>query len=265
MDLREQRQERINLDCLVERLELHPVRDAAEIGTIRSLWRTGVQHRANSIVATEATPRLITSGWAAWCRRIDGGRKVIFLFLLPGDVITSAIATEAGDYGVTALTRLRTVDAGDLVRADARGDWLAPKACALIDGAETDYRLYLLDHLSWLADGGGIRNMARLLLELHGRLSAIGRCRDNRIEIAVGQRILAQALALSVVQVNKILGQLRAGSVLSSVRGSIRIEDMIALRQLAIRDAAPNRRAPSANTYTADCVVGAAKADSREA
>lgn len=251
MDLREQRLERGNLDCLIERLNLQPGSDAAEIGTIRSLWRTGVQHRANSIIATGTVPRLITSGWAAWCRRVDGDRKVIFLFLLPGDVIMPAIAPDGGDYGVAALTRLRTVDASDLVRADPGGGWLAPRAKALIGDAESDYRMYLLDHLSWLADGGGTRNLARLLLELHGRITATGRCDDDRIEIPVGQRILAQALALSAVQVNKILGHLRAGAVLSSVRGSIRIDDMAALRAVA---SSGSRSGPGPSRFAAPSI-----------
>jgi len=269
MDLREQRRERSNLDCLIERLELEPTRDAAEIGTIRSLWRTGAQHRFNTEIATWPTPRLITSGWAAWCRRTDAGRKVIFLFLMPGDVITPAIASGVDGYGVVALTPLRTVDAGELLRGDTGGTCLAPHARAMIESADGDYRTYLLDHLTWLGDGGGTRNLARLLLELHARLNATGRCIDDRMEIPVGQRILAQALALSAVQVNKILGQLRARSILSSVRGSIRIDDIAALRRCASAAAKPGAVAgghgnpawqqPALNSWQSDWLsVGAA-------
>jgi len=96
------------------------------------------------------------------------------------------------------------------------------------------------------------------LLELHGRLSATGRCDDDRMEIPVGQRILAQALALSAVQVNKVFSHLRAASVLSSARGSIRIEDMAALQYLAGHDArSGTARSQSANPHAAAPSVGA--------
>jgi hypothetical protein len=226
VNVREQRLERPHLDCVLHRLKLEHGRDPAEAATIRGLWRTAEQHVSGAVVRL-AAPRIITSGWAAWCRTTSDQRRVIFLFLMPGDVITPAIGGGSNGCDLIAVTRLCSVDATDL-SADA-----APAARGWIDGADHDYRARLLDHLAWLNEGSALRNLARLLLELHDRVHATGRCVEGRFDLPIGQRVLAQALGLSVVQVNKVLQQLRDAGLLSAERGWLRIEDGPALRDLA--------------------------------
>lgn len=250
MNVREQRLERAHLDCVLRRLNFHSDRDAAEAAAIRGLWRSTEQHASNAIVRL-ATPRIITSGWAAWCRTASDQRRVIFLFLMPGDVITPAIGGGSNACDVVAVSRLCSVDASELVAATA------PTARAWIDGADHDYRARLLDHLAWLNDGSALRNLARLILELHDRAHANGRCADGRFDLPIGQRVLAQALGLSVVQVNKVLHELRVAELVSAERGWLRVEDEPALRNVAEGAAKPHRRPVKtvpATTYQAALV-----------
>jgi hypothetical protein len=250
VNVREQRMERPHLDCVLHRLKLGETRDAAEVATIRGLWRTAEQ-RVSGTVVRAAAPRIITSGWAAWCRTTSDQRRVIFLFLMPGDVITPAIGGGSADCDLIAVTRLCSVDATELsVTADA-----APTARAWIDGADHDYRARLLDHLAWLNEGSAVRNLARLLLELHDRVHATGRCADGRFDLPIGQRVLAQALGLSVVQVNKVLQQLRDAGLVSAERGWLRIEDGHALRDLAHGSGKTRHRQPATAPIYAEAIA----------
>jgi hypothetical protein len=226
VNVRDQRLERPHLDCVLHRLKLENTRDAAESATVRGLWRSAEQHVSGTVVRLSA-PRIITSGWAAWCRTTSDQRRVIFLFLLPGDALTPAIGGGGNDCDLIAVTRLCSVDATTLT-AEA-----APAARAWIDAADHDYRARLLDHLAWLNDGSALRNLARLLLELHDRADTTGRCVAGRFDMPIGQRVLAQALGLSAVQVNKMMQQLRDANLVSAERGWLRIDDEPTLRDLA--------------------------------
>ena len=226
MNVRDQRLERPHLDCVLHRLKLDSARDAGESATVRGLWRSAEQHVSGTVVRLSA-PRIITSGWAAWCRTTSDQRRVIFLFLLPGDALTPAIGGGGNDCDLIAVTRLCSVDATTLT-ADA-----APAARAWIDAADHEYRARLLDHLAWLNDGSALRNLARLLLELRDRVDATGRCVAGRFDMPIGQRVLAQALGLSAVQVNKMMQQLRDANLVSAGRGWLCIDDEPALRDLA--------------------------------
>jgi hypothetical protein len=245
VNVRDQRQERPHLDCVLRRLKLG-ADDAGEIAAIRGLWRTAEQHRSATTVRLTG-PRIITSGWAAWCRTTSDQRRVIFLFLMPGDVITPAVGGGSNDCDLIAVTRLCSVDAAGLT---AVGPYPAPTARAWIDNADQDYRSRLLDHLAWLNDGSALRNLARLVLELHDRSHDSGRCVDGRFDLPIGQRVLAQALGLSAVQVNKVLQQLREAGMVSAERGWLRIDDAPALRSLA--DGVTKTRKRPVNTLPGD-------------
>ncbi|WP_242151583.1 Crp/Fnr family transcriptional regulator [Sphingomonas sp. BAUL-RG-20F-R05-02] len=249
MNVREQRLERPNLDCILHRLKLDTARDAGESTTIRGLWRSAEHHVSGSVVRLTA-PRIITSGWAAWCRTTSDQRRVIFLFLLPGDVLTPAIGGGGNDCDLIAMTRLCSVDATTLT-ADA-----APIAHAWINAADHEYRARLLDHLAWLNDGSALRNLARLLLELRDRVDATGRCVAGRFDMPIGQRVLAQALGLSAVQVNKMMQQLRDASLVSAERGWLCIDDEPALRDLAHGSVKSHQR-PRSATPSAMCAATA--------
>jgi CRP-like cAMP-binding protein len=51
--------------------------------------------------------------------------------------------------------------------------------------------------------------MAHLLLELHARLTEIGEARGDSFNLPVKQEVLADALGLSLVHVNRTLQQMR--------------------------------------------------------
>lgn len=145
---------------------------------------------------------MISSGWAGWLRYADDGRKLIFLFLMPGDFIGPGLF-EPGCCELVSLSPLRTVDASPLYDVDA-GDL---KTAAIIAESSRYYRLLLFDHLTRLTSGCTTRSMANLLTEFHARSIEAGMCDNGRFSLPIGQRVLGRALGRSTVQINKIINQ----------------------------------------------------------
>ena len=61
--------------------------------------------------------------------------------------------------------------------------------------------------------------MAHLLLELHGRLAEIGEARGESFHLPIKQEVLADALGLSLVHVNRTLQQMRRDGLID-MRGA---------------------------------------------
>lgn len=226
MHLREQRAEQPNLERLVCRLPAGGTDVDSEKAAIRSLWRTASHAPANTVIVDTGEPRLITSGWAGWLRYGHGGRRQIFLFLMPGDFIVPGLF-QPGSCDLVSLTPLRTVSATSLVQSPAS------RAAAMISDSGRYYRLLLLDHLTRLTAGCTSRSVAHLLTEFHARSVRSGACIDGRFSLPIGQRVLASALGRSTVQINKIMGQLDDQGLLKVGYDWIELRDPEKLRAKA--------------------------------
>jgi CRP-like cAMP-binding protein len=226
MHIREQRAEKPNLERLVCRMLAGGGDVDSEKAAIRSLWRTATHSPANTIIIHTGEPLLITSGWAGWMRYGHGGRRQIFLFLMPGDFIVPGLfQLECCD--LVSLTPLRTVSATSLVQSPAT------QAAAMISDSVRYYRLLLLDHLTRLTAGCTSRSVAHLLTEFHARSVRSGACIDGRFSLPIGQRVLASALGRSTVQVNKIMSRLHDQGLLEVGYDWIQLRDPEKLRAMA--------------------------------
>ena len=228
MQLHEQRAERTNLEHFVTRLRRLSTVGSTEEAAIRGLWRTARHVPASSIIDANEGIRLITRGWAAWLRYSDDGRRLIFLYLLPGDfIIPGLFHLQCCD--LVSLTPLRTVDANSLL--PTKGDH-APRSAAIIAESGSYYRLLLLDHLTRLTIGCTTRSVAHLLVELHARSTRSGACEGDRFSFPIGQRVLARSLGRSTVQVNKVIKQFQTEGMLSVGFDWIEMHDVERLRAL---------------------------------
>ena len=75
--------------------------------------------------------------------------------------------------------------------------------------------------------------MVHLILELHGRLQAIDMVDGDSFSVPLTQEILADALGLSVVHINRTLQQVRRDKLLEMRGGRIIIHQLDAMRRVA--------------------------------
>jgi CRP-like cAMP-binding protein len=152
-------------------------------------------------------PRFILSGWACRQRVLSDGRRQIFGFLLPGDSI--GLRRRAGPElcAIASVTSLELADAEPVREAAQSGR--APGLVRALSSIEPMEQGLLLDHVVRLGRQTAYERVAHFLLELQQRLEVVGLGDSQRFPLPLTQEILADALGLSIVHVNRTLQQLR--------------------------------------------------------
>ena len=228
MHILHQRAERANLQHLIARTTFDEPLTGAEEAAIQGLWRTAEHHPANSKIQTGDQTRLITSGWAGWLRCAADGRRLIFLFLMPGDYIIPGLFN-VPDCNLICLTPVRTVNASLLAESGAT---TTPQSSAMIDRSGVRYRHLLLDHMTRLMMGSTTNSIALLLGEFHERSLRSGACVDGRFSLPIGQRMLAAALGRSTVQVNKVISKFQTDGLIRVGYDWLEVVDPAGLQSL---------------------------------
>ena len=229
MHILQQRAERSNLQQLTDRANFGQLLSSTEEAAIHGLWRSAQHHRSNSKIEAGAGIRLITSGWAGWLRCADDGRRLIFLFLMPGDYIVPALFN-VHDCDLVCLTSVRTVDASPLAES---GSTVTPHSAAMINRSGLRYRHLLLDHLTRVMIGSTTSSVALLLIELHDRSVRSGACVSGRFSLPIGQRMLAASLGRSTVQVNKVLSKFQTDGLIRVGYDWLEVVDPTGLQSLS--------------------------------
>jgi CRP-like cAMP-binding protein len=197
------------IDPILRRLKSLAVFTEPELELVRGLGERRERHSAGEQVVTEGAsgirPRFIVSGWACRQRLMPDGRRQIFTLLLPGDFI--GFGERPSLAGVVSLTALETTDASLVQDAARRGT--APGFARAIGAAALQEDALLLDHAVRLGRLTAFERLAHFLLELAHRLEVVGLGDRQRFPLPLTQEILADALGLSIVHVNRTLQQLR--------------------------------------------------------
>ena len=161
--------------------------------------------------------KAIVSGWAARMRMLADGRRQIFGFLVPGDIV--GLRPRPTLCAVTALTHVETVDVTPL-RALVENRIAIAEACA--SSADMEDAL-LLNHIVRLGRLTSGQRVVHLLLELAERLE-MARLKDSdHFRMPLTQEMLAEALGFSLVHANRTIQQLRLDQMIRLGGGMVTI------------------------------------------
>jgi CRP-like cAMP-binding protein len=187
----------------------------------------------------------IREGWAfAYKILPDGGRQVVD-FLLPGDVVGFA-----GLFSNIAAQSCETITEAELVevpyaavrRAGGQSSELMEAFLALTS-RERDK---LVEHLLDLGRRDSLARVAHLLLELDYRLQSVGRGSPTGFACPISQYLLADALGLTAIHVNRVLRKLRVVGLLTFRFGHVTFHDLDRLIEMTGFDPAyVERSSPS--------------------
>jgi CRP-like cAMP-binding protein len=202
---------------------------------LRSL-RNRKEHGADAVLAddgvrTHGVPRFQLSGWACRQSILSDGRRQIFCFLIPGDII-SATSKSLSLTSIVALTPGVTAEVLISEVANPR-DASGSIYSKLIDAAEQETQELLHDQIVRLGRMNGLAAMAHLLLELQRRLSRVGLASGQTFPMPLRQEALADALGMSAVHVNRTLQQLRHNKLINCSGREVTILDAGRLTELA--------------------------------
>ena len=215
-------------DLLLRRLSQFAELSEEEIAILESLPANTEELAAGTELVHEGTlldtPRVLMAGWACRFRMLPDGRRQIFEFVLPGDMYGLCLRPLAIALSSTiALTPVVIADAAPLahaIRQEADTHRGLTRACYSTASLE---EAHLLNQLMRVGRQTAYERTAHFILEIHERLAAVGLAGDATVTIPLTQEIMADALGLSVVHLNRTLQQLRRDQLIEFKSGLVRL------------------------------------------
>lgn len=177
-----------------------------------------VRHVFLTIGRPIAEPMLLMQGWAARVRILPDGRRQFMSFYLPGDLIgTAHHAMPIASATVVALTECTVC----IAPPAPAGSGLA-QAYAVAEALD---EAYLLGHVVQLGRLNAQERISDFLLEIYERLSLAGLTVGGSFEMPLTQEMLADALGLTPVHVNRMIQQARRDGELMWKSGRVLLRD----------------------------------------
>lgn len=175
---------------------------------------------------------VVLEGWAIRYKVLPAGTRQIMAFMMPGDAcdLHNAMLAEM-DHSIETVTRAsvatisrQTMD--ELMSAHpavARAMYIAQ----LVD--ESTLRAWIVS----LGRRSSTERAAHLLLELYVRAVKVGLIVGGDMELPLTQTVIADALGMTPVHINRVLQALRKSGAVELRRGHLRIPDPAGLTRLS--------------------------------
>ena len=174
---------------------------------------------------------LMIKGWACWDQVLDDGTRQITAFMIPGDFCDTHITLLAEmDHDINTLTEAQVAYIPRDVMIELTNRPAIAKAmwwASLVD--EAVLRAWIVN----LGRRHALERIAHLICELHARLVNVGMGGSDRFELPLTRTVLAVALGLTNVHVNRVLRTLREDGLVMSDNDRVVVVDITALQELA--------------------------------
>ena len=175
---------------------------------------------------------VLHAGWACSYKDLSNGKRQIISFPIAGDCVgLRSVLLRTADHSFSALTDavVSSVDGAQVLQSINEFPRLGT---ALLWAASRDEAM-VVEHLVNLGRRSAIERTAHFFMELAERLSLIGVVAQAEFSCPLTQFVLADALGLTAIHVNRVLRQLRELGLLTMRKDSVQIHDFNRLRNLA--------------------------------
>ncbi|MDN4633793.1 Crp/Fnr family transcriptional regulator [Sphingomonas sp. PsM26] len=208
-------------------------RDVAALEVVTSRPRRYAARKDLIREGDETGPMLVVlEGWLCRYKILPNGSRQIMAFMMPGDACDLHIKLLAAmDHSIQAV-------APSLVATVSRTEMQS-----MMDEhpniARAMYTAQLVDEgimRAWIVSMGrrsSAERVAHLICELYLRARNIGLTHDGDFSLPMSQVILADALGMTPVHINRVLKELRLAGAMALKRGSVTIIDPVKLVQIA--------------------------------
>jgi CRP-like cAMP-binding protein len=175
---------------------------------------------------------ILVSGWAVAYKILEDGQRQIIDFLIPGDFIgLRGMVSHLSDHSVEPVTDIEVTEVlvADFMTALAD----TPRLAIAVFWATSRDEAMVVEHLSNIGRRDAAVRVAHFLLELGARLALIGLGSKAGYACPLTQYLLADALGLSSVHVNRVLRQLRDKGMVTFRDGFVTFDDYGRLTEFA--------------------------------
>jgi CRP-like cAMP-binding protein len=175
---------------------------------------------------------VVLEGWICRYKILPNGGRQIMAFLMPGDACDLHIKLLAEmDHSIQAITPARVAT----VTRDAMQTMMDDHP----NIARAMYTAQLVDEgimRAWIVSMGrrtSTERVAHLICELYLRARSIGLTHGDEFALPLSQLVLADALGMTSVHINRVLKVLRLSGAMALSRGSVTIMDPAKLVNIA--------------------------------
>jgi len=167
---------------------------------------------------------LLHEGWVCSYKLLQDGRRQTIDIQIPGDFLgLRSVLLRTSDHSFVTLTdvevsRIRTQTIWETFRS-------APNlALALLWAASRDEAI-VVEHLVSIGRRDPFSRTAHFLLELGARMKLVGYGTASGYECPLSQSVLADALGITAIHLNRVLRQLREANLLVFRKGRVTFLD----------------------------------------
>ncbi len=175
---------------------------------------------------------VLQAGWACSYKDLPSGGRQIISFPIAGDCVgLRSVLLRTADHSFEALTNsvVSPVDGSRMLQTFSEFPRLGT---AILWAASRDEAM-VVEHLVSIGRRNAIERTAHFFMELAERLNLIGLATEAEFACPLSQYVLADALGLSAIHINRVLRQLRERELLTVRQGKVTIHDLNGLRKLS--------------------------------
>lgn len=175
---------------------------------------------------------ILQSGWGCSFKLLPNGTRQIITFAIPGDCVgLRSVLLRTADHSFSALTDavVSRVAVSQMMSTFAE----FPHLGAAILWATSRDEAVVVEHLASLGRRDALERTAHFFLELQDRLRLVGLATNSEFACPLSQYLLADALGLSAIHVNRVLRQLRERELLTFHDHIVVLHDVEGLKALA--------------------------------
>lgn len=181
---------------------------------------------------TDPSAFILAKGWVCSYKILRGGGRQIVDFQIPGDFLgIRSVLFRTADHNIEPIKK---VEASEIKIKDLLGAFeTCPRlAAAVLWAASTDEAI-VVERLVSLGRRDAAERVAHMFLELGARLKIVGLATANSYECPLSQYLLADALGLSAIHINRVLRQLREEGLMTFRNGKVTFDNLDQLVELA--------------------------------
>lgn len=175
---------------------------------------------------------IVLDGWASSYKDLRDGTRQIISFSIAGDCVgLRGVLLETADHSFSASTdaEICTIDAAPLMQLFQ--DYPRIRAAFLWSSARDE--AMTAERLVDIGRRTASQRIAHFFVELSERLMLIGLADPAAFDCPLSQYMLADALGLSAIHVNRVLRDLRERNLLVVKCGKVTIVDLVKLTEFA--------------------------------
>ena len=181
---------------------------------------------------THQSAYILAEGWVCLYKILPNGARQIVDFQIPGDFLgLRSVLFRTSDHNVEPLT---PIEVSEIVPGDLLATFVtAPRLATAILWAASRDESIVVEHLVGMGRRNAAERTAHLLLELNARLRLVGMGDQSGYACPLSQYLLADALGLSAVHVNRVLRELREAGLVTFQNSKVTFDDFEGLMNFA--------------------------------